>query len=176
MKNILLLLLTVSTALFAGPLPLSEEAAEKVEASHQWYLGFGPAFFSGMNRGGTGLGVEVARNWAVDSAQIRLAGDFAIKDSAFFANTGIGVNYLFLATDITPYAGAEFGFGVAKSQGDGALSGSTNGGFTLGFVVGVQLFQYSSVNVDVGVKGTFLLRETDHGHPQVFVVRVGLNI
>mgnify|MGYP001592481794 CR=1 FL=1 len=177
MKTILwtLLSLTISSPLYAGTLPTSQDHEfESTDSSARWYFGFGPAFLSGLNIGGTGVGIEGARLWPVTSAEIRLALDFSIKGSAYMAGAGIGANYFVLKDDISPYIGGEFGFGLAKADGDVGITGETNGGFTFAFGVGVQFFRRSSVHLDLGLKGRFLLRSATHGTPQVYVLHAGI--
>lgn len=180
--KLFVLLMLVPPPLFADGEPATrepasaEESATAVDSSARWYFGFGPAFFSSLNTGGTGVGIEAARNFPVNAAEIRWAFDFALKGGAFMGSSGIGVNYFFLKDSISPYLGGEFGFGLSRAVADVGVDGSINGGFVAAFSFGVQFFRDSPFHLDVGFKGSYMLRDTLNGYPQVYVLHVGLVI
>jgi len=160
---------------FAFSITSLQAEPNKDEPLHQWHFAFGPAFLNGMNSTGTGLGVEAARFWNMDAVVLKLGANFLIKGPAYLGTFGIGADYAFLPGATSPYVGADFGVGFAKTEGDGLTDGGTNGGFVLGLEAGTQFFRNATVNLDIGLRAILLIRDTSTGTPIGYLFKVGLN-
>ena len=141
----------------------------------EWYLGFGGSDFSNMNVNGLGYSLGAAHVWDINVALIKIIGEFSGLDSAFMTSLGLGGDYFFSSSPISPYVGGDFGFGAAKAEGNaGFFSGDVIGGFDLGGEAGIEFFRTSAVNLDLGFRAGVLLHSNSYGSPAVYSLRLGV--
>jgi hypothetical protein len=138
------------------------------------YVSFGGSVFSNLNSDGLGYSFGIGHGWDVNTAMIKIivTGDF--NQDAWMLSTGLGGNYFFSMRDIAPYVTGDFGAAAAKIDGGGLLSGQTIGGFSLGAGAGIQFLRTAAVNLDLGFRANFLLRENQLGIPQSYSLRLGI--
>ena len=157
----------------------SKHSLERVTATSQVLLGFGPGFFSDMNSPDTSLAFQAGYFWNInDNVDIGLQTDLATStvhsEASMFLGKIVG-NYFFTVDDISPYAGAGFGYGWAKAyDGNSPLDDDTSGGFALSLQAGAKFFRTSTVNLGIGAEYTKILNENSLGAPSLFLIRVGL--
>ena len=170
--------------LFKNEKSLGQQAAEKkqranferVEARRQAMLGFGPAYFNKMNSGGSGIGFTAGYVWNIDDHfDLGLKSDFAIStlhSDAYVVAGKIFTNYFFSSTDISPFAGAGFGYGWASVHDNQNIqSDDSASGFALSLQAGVKFFRTSTVNFAVAGEYTTIFDRSDIGEPGVFLLR-----
>lgn len=157
----------------------SSRSLERVEATRQVFLGFGPAFYSEMNSPDTAIGFQAGYFWNInDRIDMGLQTDLAIStvhsEASMFLGKIVG-NYFFAVDDISPYVGGGFGYGWANAyDGRKSFADDTAGGFALSVRGGAKFFRTSSVNFGLGAEYTRILDESSIGAPSLFLVRVGI--
>ncbi len=153
--------------------PEETDSQEKVTPLNQFFIGFGPLFLPDEIdfQSAPQLNLHAAVNWDLDSATLKLFGDFTFNDSrAGLAIGGIGVNaFLLPDREMTPLAGAELGYGAAYPEGL-----STTGGFIVAGVVGAQFFRTSTVNLELAFRGGFFTTDIRGNTPWFSGFRVGI--
>lgn len=120
-------------------------------------LGFGPAQLRGLSTSELCYLFQAAYYWEVQPwAAIKIKTDhvfdFSRSESRFFSNAGIGTNFFLTRTNVSPFAGFDFGFGYAKKPDfDGEA------GFVLGGSLGVALFRPSTTQfmLDLNIQTMF---------------------
>jgi hypothetical protein len=153
---------------------------ERVQARRQVLIGFGPAYFSKMNDGSSGLGFQAGYIWNVDDHwDLGLQTDFSIStehSDAYVLSGRIFTSYLFTTGDISPYIGAGFGYGWASVHNGSAdlILDDAAGGFAVSAHAGVKFFRTSTVNFVVGGEFTQIFDKSSLGRPGVFLFKVGL--
>lgn len=152
----------------------TREGTQRRPTRSENYVSFGGAALSNLRSPDIGYSIGVGHAWDLNVALIKILAEFDFSGSAWMVSGGIGGAYFFLPTDIAPYVAADFGAGAAKIDGGGVLSGQTIGGFAAGAGAGVQFFRTASVNLDLGFRAGFLLRENALGVPQAYTLRLGI--
>lgn len=153
----------------------SHDGIQRRPARKAWYVGLGGAALHALNVDGIGYSLGVAYAWDLNTALLKLMAEGSGLNNAFMASVGLGGNYFFSRADVAPYAAADFGLGAAKAVGgSGFFSGDTRGGFDLGAGGGVQLLRSASVNLDIGFRAGFLLKQNGFGTPEAFSLRLGI--
>lgn len=135
-------------------------------------VSFGGGWLSNLGRSDVGYSMSLAQGWDVNRALIRLFGDLSISGGALLLNAGLGASVFLTDTDISPYLGADFGYGFARVTPDAGAD--TANGFAVGLDAGIFFLRTTSINVDLGGRLGFLLADTSLGRPLVCSVRVGV--
>jgi len=144
-----------ATASEVGEVTVPESSAleRRVQTRNFTIMGFGPGALSGL--GDDGFVYHLQGGWwreAHPNAAIRILSDFDFRPdfNAWKLDAGLGAVWLPSREPISPFVGADFGWGIA----DGRKWAS---GFTLGGSLGMQLFRTASTQMSVGGRGTILL-------------------
>ena len=125
--------------------PESSALERRVQTRNFTILGFGPGDLQGL--GHDGFSYHLQGGWwreAHPNAAIRILSDFDFRPNfnAWKAAAGVGAVWLPSRQAISPFVGADFGWGFA----DG---GKAANGFTLGGSIGVQLFRTASTQMSL---------------------------
>lgn len=110
-------------------------------------VSFGPAWASDVNNDNLFYALHLGRNWEVSTnAEIRLSldGAFASKNEGTWLSATVGAGYMFSVEDISPIAGAEFGYGYAHADGRTDPSGFVIGGF-----LGMRFFRTATAQMSL---------------------------
>jgi hypothetical protein len=146
------------------------------------YISFGPALSAGLfpatdeSPRPMGYSFSGGHAWDVRGAMITLGGDFLIQSNALFFDAGLGTRFFLSEKDISPFLGGFFGLGLAKSQAESLITGTTAGGFAAGIDGGFQFFRTSDIHLEVGITWRILLNEVvpSAGLPWMGGLRLGL--
>jgi hypothetical protein len=138
------------------------------------YLGFGPAAMGNLNTTGAGFDFAGGYAWDVEWILFKAQAELAINGAAYVGSATLGANYFFEFKDLYPYLEADFGAGLAKIDGGGALDGATVGGFVIGGGGGLQILRLSSVNFDLGFRVGALLHNNALGIPLIYTLKLGM--
>jgi hypothetical protein len=152
----------------------SVEGTQRKPAVGGYHFALGPAFLGSYGASGLGYSFSLGKAWDVNTAMIRLRGDFFGKGSALGLDAGLSGQYFLMNSDYAPFVGAEFGFGFARQDTGALFNDDFHFGFWLGPLVGVQLFRTASVQMELSGKWSVLLASTPLGNPNYFTFRVGL--
>lgn len=170
-----LLTLSVSASFAAEVGSISHDQVgsmeRRVNSRNYQFFGFGPASLA--NTGAeSGMAYHLAYGMSrevVPHASIRgiLQSDFQPKSGAGLAGAGLGVMGFFTTSDISPYLGADLGWGLAW----GANPVSQ---FSWGLSGGVQLFRTSSTQLGVETRLFSLFEKTREGLPMGLSAQLAL--
>lgn len=147
------------------------EGTNRKQAISGYHFALGPSLPQNMGTSGVGYSFSLGKAWDLNKAMIRLRGDLFGKGGALGLDFGLSGQYYFINSDFSPFAGAELGFGALRTNTGTIFSNDLHAGFFLGPVAGVQLFRTSSVQVELGLKWSVMLVDTN---PSFFAFRVGL--
>ncbi len=128
-----------------------ERVRTRVNTLDMTSISFGPAWASDVNNDDLFYSIHLGRNWEVSTnAEIRLNldGALASKNEGNWLAATVGAGYMFSVEDISPVAGAEFGYGYAHADGLKDPSG-----FVLGGYLGVRFFR--SATAQMSLEGFF---------------------
>lgn len=152
--------------------PLTEEEAaggNDRRPSHQgYYVGVGPALFSGTHSGNIATYLTGGKFWDVKNFMVKLGGEVAFSNEANFVQATLGGTYFLSQTTWTPYVSVDFGLGAVHV----ASNGETAGGFLAGAGTGIQFLRTTNINLDLGFRANALLRSVSTGLPVVYGVRL----
>ena len=153
----------------------AKEGMERRPARKGGFLSFGPAMFSSLNTSSNvGAGLSFGRFWDVNYFMVKLFIEGGTNTDAIFADAGLGGNYFLSNEDTAPYLGIDFGGGVAKATGGGIFTGESAAGFVLGGGPGIMFLRTSTVNLDLSLRASVLLRTLSTGTPVMYSLRLGL--
>lgn len=147
----------------------------RIEATRQWYFGFGPASGNNLNTNNSGYFWQLGYSWGIDphwSINLALEAANLKNTNAYFSNLQLSGDYFFTENSTTPYVTVGFGHGSAAAQQETQnfldVSDDTASGFTGSVGAGYRFFRTSSVNLGVGAKYTMIFDKTSHGNPSMF--------
>lgn len=154
-----LLIATFSTlsvsAAEVGDISVPESSAleRRVQTRNFTLLGFGPGDLEGL--GNDGYSYHLQGGWwreAHPNAAIRILSDLDFRPGfdAWKLDAGVGVVWLPSRQSISPFIGADFGWGFAN--GDQSANG-----FSLGASLGMQLFRTASTQMSIEGRSSLIL-------------------
>jgi len=153
--------------------PEEEKTVERrIIARNYMALGLGPAGLSGLSSNNLDYLFLYAYYWEVAPwAAIKFKSDnvFDFSKSSFFLSTAIGSNFFLTATNISPFAGVEFGVGLAKKPHFDAAFG-----FVIGGSVGVAFFRTSSAQLLLDLNVQTLLKKVDNENPDKYSLGISV--
>jgi hypothetical protein len=157
----------IKSLLFATSMAISVQAAEvgdisvpessalerRVQTRNFTILGFGPGDLEGL--GHDGFSYHLQGGWwreAHPNAAIRILSDLDFRPGfdAWKLDAGVGVVLLASRGAISPFIGADFGWGFAN--GDKSVNG-----FSLGASLGMQLFRTASTQMSLEGRSSLIL-------------------
>jgi hypothetical protein len=149
-----LVTLSVSAA-EVGDVTVAESSAleRRVQTRNFTILGFGPGDLEGL--GHDGFSYHLQGGWwreAHPNAAIRILSDLDFRPGfdAWKLDAGVGVVVLASRGAISPFLGADFGWGFAN--GDQSVNG-----FSLGASLGLQLFRTASTQMSIEGRSSLIL-------------------
>ncbi|MBY0472350.1 hypothetical protein K2X30_14385 [bacterium] len=151
----------------------SRDGTQRKATRKVTYVGFGGSVLSSLNTSGVAYSLAGAYGWDVNQMLISLLLQVNFKDTAQFLGAGLEAQYFLSMDGVAPYVSGFFGAGGAKVH-DTILSGEMVGGFMAGVGGGVTVLRTSNVNLDLGFRANFLLRNNAFGLPQAYSLRVGV--
>lgn len=90
---------------------------------------------------------------------------------AAMVNFGLGANYFFMATPISPFIGADFGYGGFVSNSDELKSVS---GFSFAAAAGVAFFRTAGTQLQLQLRRQIILEEGTVGRPGYYGLSLAL--
>lgn len=154
----------------AGPSAQADDA--KKQARNGYSLGIGPAALTNMSAPGTAFWANGAATFDIGQMLFRIGADYVGNGGAFLVDGSLGGQWSFQLSVVTPFAGLDLGYGVAKTDSSSLSAGTTIGGFVLGFGGGVQFMRTSTVSLEVGLRYALVLASPN---PGFFGLRVSMN-
>ena len=133
--------------------PESKSLERRVQTQNFTILGFGPGYLQGL--GNDGFSYHLQGGWwreAHPNAAIRILSDFDFRPNFknWKAAAGLGLVLLPSRQSISPFLGADFGWGFADGR-------KMANGFDLGGSVGMQLFRTASTQMSVEGRSSVIL-------------------
>ena len=152
----------------------AEAGKERRPARKGNFLGFGPALFSNLNSSSNAqFYLTTGEYWDVNDFMVKLSADLASNLDAFYGTASLGGHYFLTNQDTAPYVAADFGGGYAKSASGSFTSGESAFGFEVGGGAGIQFLRTSTINLEIGLRASVLLRSLSTGTPSLFALRLG---
>ena len=147
--------------------------SNKKRAQRMSYLGFGGVGMSALRAKGIGMSFAGAQAWDAEVATIKLLGEVDVNGESLFTNAGIGGNYYLSKDDFAPYVAGDFGVALSKLA-NSDLSSGTQSGFALGLGTGITFMHTFDVQLDLGFRAVFLLKQNSEGAPAAYSLRLGV--
>lgn len=140
----------------------SESIQTRVNSRNYQFFGFGPAMLQNTGEE-SGLAYHLAWGMSrevVPYASVRgiVQSDFQPKSGAGILGAGLGMMGFLTKSDISPYVGADLGWGMAWGA-------NTVSQFSWGLSAGLQLFRTSSTQLGVETRVYSLFEDTREGTP-----------
>lgn len=164
---------TVASAAEVGSISSDQVGSmeRRVNSRNYQFFGFGPSSLSNTGEE-SGMAYHLAYGMSrevVPHASIRglVQSDFQPKSGSGIAGAGLGVMGFLTTSDISPYLGADLGWGVA--WGADAVSQ-----FSWGLSGGVQFFRTSSTQLGVEARLFSLFEKTREGLPMGLSAQLAL--
>lgn len=163
--------------------PSASVYAQELEpAAQQFYLGFGPGFFSNLNSGSVAAIISPGVMWTINpSFDVGVFGDmaFSLSDSdARFISPQLKGRYMFTESSenqIGYYVGGGLGFGYAHSQSSPGKADDSVTGFASSLAFGLKAFRSSSLQVSVELENQFIWKDGLNGTPNMTFLKVALH-
>ncbi len=176
-----LLLMTISQTSFAerkvGEITESESTAIKrrVEARNYTLFAFGPSNFSNMSQTYGAKSIMLGYLYEVNpyaAVTLKMEGGFQFEDKneSIIAGTLGGRGY-FTPYDISPFLGADFGYGGAVSDDDDI---DNVAGWAAGVSGGVVFFRTASVQLQLFVRHLVIFSDNKEGQPGHSSLNLGI--
>jgi len=165
-----------------------EQPRTRVSTEGHWYLGFGPAFASGLNSKNTLLKYSFGYAWELDQNMIQIYIDAARgtnNDQSSLGGLGISLKHMFSRAGYSPLVNMDLLWGGATSNSkrvpedqenfdSSATTDLYREGFILGVGAGYMLFRTSKINVETSLQVNSFLGKLPTGYPTSYGFRVGV--
>lgn len=137
-----------------------KQIERRKESRNYKSFGFGPSGLLNLESEELAYLFHVGYIWEVaEKAAVKVKNDYVFDFAgAFLMSLTLGANYYFTATNISPFAGFDFGYGLALPD-----DGDVRGGFALGGSLGLALFRTSTTQLMADVNYQALLKEGGPG-------------
>ena len=149
-----------------------DELQRRIKSKNSNSIGLGPSLFLGEEKEQALYHIFGGYNWEVNprTAIKWQASISAGKDTYFFSETSLGINFFFSNLDISPYIGLDFGLGAAKIPNYDSLFGFKSGGN-----IGLHFFRTSTTQMTVFLKYDIIFKEKNYPkRPQQFLLALGI--
>jgi len=148
-----------------------DKLTSRKKALHQATFGFGGGGYTNFNAQNENYHFYGGYAWEPNAnaeltTTLNLTSDF---NSNVTALGNVGVNFLPLRTNVSPFFGGSFGLGYVNTSDD-------QFGFTASGRTGVELFRTSDVQMDIEFVTQVHLAQIDGQNPVLLLGRVGLEI
>lgn len=150
--------------------------SKRKEVVRRWSIGFGPAT-SLKETKQSPVNLIMAYNWDIEAqSAVRIF----YEGLSGFSHMGLGARYYFSPRDLSAYVGGDFGYGAghARTQNTGSSEldfAEGISGFSLGAVVGVQLFRTSKISLDMGARIATIIATQYIEQPRMLGANVSLH-
>lgn len=148
----------------------------RYQATRQWIIGMGPGWSSNLRSNGGGFGFTLGFLWGLDpDFGVNLTWTYASgpkDDESSYSDFTLGGEYYFSRTKNSPFVGARFGYGSARTD-DGCnafgiqCDKDNASGWATNVQAGYKFFRTSTVNVAIAAYYSVLFAKTSIGTPSI---------
>lgn len=153
----------------------TDRIKRRVEVRDYSFFSFGPTTMNNLGVSKSGQNLSYGHIWETTpyaSVKLNLEGAFHFADvDASLIMGGLGANFYFTPTAMSPFAGFEFGYGAAASTADDIKNIS---GWAGALSFGVAMFRTSSVQLHVLTKYVQIFADNGEGQPSQANITLGV--
>lgn len=133
-------------------------------------FGFGPAAMYHFDDQKLAYNIYGGKYWLLNEITgLGLIGEFTSDlEKSHFIGVNINSSFFPLKSDISPYAGVDFGMAFARGSDKNVF------GFSIGGSSGAHFFRSSIVQLILQIKALALLKKLPEGYPVTMQIRLGL--